>query len=428
MLPQRLTELFLQHRAVCTDTRKIAPGDIFFALKGPNFNGNTYAAKALEQGASAVVVDEPCPCPEEATVSVDNVLRTLQELSAWNRVRLGLPVLAITGSNGKTTTKELVRDVLSARFRVFATPGNLNNHIGLPLSLLSIPDGTEIAVIEMGANHGGEIADLCAIARPDFGFITNAGKDHLEGFGDVEGVRNALGELYEYLRNSGGKVFVNSLEPDLVPLAAGIPGFHFGAATDSLYANVFSNQRTLSVQWWENGRDYGIIHSRLAGEYNLRNILSAIAIGRYFSVEPGAIRLAVESYSPGNNRSQLVVTEKNEVILDAYNANPSSMELALKNLSEQQGANAFFMIGDMLEMGESEGPEHRRILQLCRELGLHGVTVGPAFGQCAGQSGYVNFRDVAEAKTYFEQNPVSGMIVLLKGSRGIRMEELLKVL
>jgi UDP-N-acetylmuramoyl-tripeptide--D-alanyl-D-alanine ligase len=428
MLPAKLTELFLKHRSICTDTRKIAPGNIFFALKGPNFNGNAYAAKAIELGASAVVVDENSSAPEELSIRVEDVLKCLQELAGWYRSKLAIPVIAITGSNGKTTTKELVRDVLLSKYKVFATPGNLNNHIGLPISLLSIPEGTEIAVIEMGANHPGEIADLCSIAAPDFGFVTNAGKDHLEGFGSVEGVINSLGELYVYLRSSGGKAFVNSLETDLLPLASEIPGFHFGSDSDKIYAKVISNQRTLSVQWWENGHDMGIIRSRLAGEYNLRNILSAIAIGRYFQVEPEAIRSAVEAYNPGNNRSQLVVTKNNEVILDAYNANPSSMEVALKNLAEQRGASTFFMIGDMLEMGDSESAEHERILQLCQKLKLQGITVGPAFEKWSGKYGYLSFPNVSEAKKRFEASPFSGKVVLLKGSRGIRMEELLSVL
>lgn len=428
MLPEGLLELYLKSRSVCTDTRKIKSGDIFFALTGPNFNANSFAQKAIADGAIAAVVDDEALAGIQGMIVVDDALQTLQSLAKAYRDTFKIPFIGITGSNGKTTTKELVRDVLKQKYRVFATPGNLNNHIGVPLSILMIPEDCEIAVIELGANHIGEIEELCSISNPDYGLITNAGKDHLEGFGSVEGVRIALNELNDHLRKKGGLAFVNAFQNDMVELAKGLRTCDFGPKETGIGVWLHSNHKTISVAWSYKGEEQKPITTKLAGAYNLHNIACAVALGLYFEVNPDQIAIAIENYTPGNNRSQWVQTGKNEVILDAYNANPSSMEEALRNLAAQPDVSAFFMIGDMLEMGDSEAVEHIEILELCEKLGLNGCVVGQAFKKACAKFPYKSFLNVQEARAYYKEHEIKDSLILLKGSRGIKMEEMLEVL
>jgi len=428
MLPEGLLELYLKNRSVCTDTRKIKSGDLFFALKGPHFDANAFAEKALADGAIAAVVDDDALLGEPGMIVVHDVLRILQELAKAYRKELKIPFIGITGSNGKTTTKELVRDVLKQKYRVFATPGNLNNHIGVPLSILMIPQDCEIAVIELGANHIGEIEELCSISDPDFGLITNAGKDHLEGFGNVEGVRIALNEINNHLREKDGLAFVNAYLQDMVDLAKGLKTILFGPKDTEIGVWLNSNHKTINVAWNCEGKDQKPIATKLAGAYNLHNVACAIAVGLHFDINSDQIVNAIELYTPGNNRSQWVNTGKNEIILDAYNANPSSMEEALRNLAAQPGVSAFFMIGDMLEMGDAEAIEHIGILDLCEKLGLKGCTVGQAFKSASSKFNFQAFMNVQEARNYFKEHPIIGSLILLKGSRGIRMEEMMEVL
>ncbi len=416
-------EQFLRVRAVTTDTRKINPGDIFFALKGGNFNGNTFASKALEMGASMVVIDEPQVPHDARMVLVDDVLSALQQVSKMYRDSLKIPFLAITGSNGKTTTKELVRDVLAQRYRVSATIGNLNNHIGVPLTLLAIPADCELAIIEMGANHQGEIRSYCEYAKPTHALITNMGKAHLEGFGGEEGVVKGKKELFDYTHAHDGVIFVNT---DLEKLKRASDGMRITPYSSNtmecvsesptlVYAHVYAGIRT----------EYT---TQLAGAYNLYNIASAIAVGEHFGVSNEQIHAAICAYTPENNRSQIKRTERNTLIMDAYNANPTSLEFALDALSKQSAAQKYFVIGDMLELGEMGPAEHRHIIEVAKRLGLHGVLVGPIFKSIWKEGDYDVFENNMAAKAHLETLTMRDHVVLIKGSRGIKLEEVVSAL
>jgi UDP-N-acetylmuramoyl-tripeptide--D-alanyl-D-alanine ligase len=355
-----LYELFLGSTGIQTDTRKIKKGELFFALKGANFNGNEYAAKAIEESGYYAVIDEAKYEIVGKTILVDDVLKTLQNLAAWHRKTLKIPVIAIGGSNGKTTTKELTYAVLSTKFKTISTLGNENNHIGLPLNILRIKPEHEMAVIEMGANNHGEIALLCEIAQPTHGIITNVGKDHLEGFGSVEGVAKANAEMYDYLRLHNGMVFLNSEETMLIDLAQGIDAKTFPDVKDDYSCvAVKSNSWFLAVETGDGTR----IQSNLVGNYNLNNIGAALAIGRYFGVEIEAAKEAIEAYYPKNMRSQFIDTGRNKIILDAYNANPSSMEGALDTFASIEAEHKVLVLGAMYEMGEFAEREHRLLGQ-----------------------------------------------------------------
>lgn len=414
-------------RSVSTDTRKISKDTIFFALKGDNFNGNTFALKALELGASMVVVDEELNTQDERVVRVDDVLTSLQALSARYRQTLKIPFLAITGSNGKTTTKELLRDVLLRKFRVTATVGNLNNHIGVPLTILSIPSDCEFAIIEMGANHQGEIRSYCQYAAPDFGMITNMGKAHLEGFGGEEGVVKGKKELYDYINATGGRSFVNVELEKLKAASEGMNIILYGFQSVGMKLSLISESPVVKYSY-EDADFSGQFITQLAGAYNLYNITSAIAVGKYFGVPASDIHQAICDYSPDNNRSQLIQTKRNLLIMDAYNANPSSLEFALKSLANQDNAKKFFVIGDMLELGEAGPEEHRNILRIANQLSLSGVTVGPIFKSIADQSQLSSFSDNKEAMDYLLSENLEGYVILVKGSRGIKLEEVVTAL
>lgn len=417
---EKLFEAFQAHPIICTDTRKIEEGSIFFALKGENFDGNQYAHKALEAGcALAVVDDHNLPSNPKLLVAAD-VLTSLQELAEDYRNSFDIPFIAITGSNGKTTTKELMHAVLSKQYRVHATAGNFNNHIGVPLTLLSMPQDTEIAIIEMGANHVGEIANLCTIAHPGYGLITNIGKAHLEGFGGVEGIIKGKGELYDYLREEEGLVFRNTDADHLGTMAEGMNQILYSANGGELNITLVQEDPTVSFD-----SDLGpTVHTQLTGRYNMHNFATAISIGQYFDVPDEEICHALAEYSPSNKRSQIEKTERNTVILDAYNANPTSMMLALDNLAVMEAESKFFVMGDMMELGADSHAEHQSIVTQALSHGLQGILVGPEFGS-VDQKGFEHFTTNSAAAKHLAQLNLSDHLVLVKGSRGIKLEEVM---
>ena len=414
---------YLEVRRVTTDTRNVQPNDIFFALKGDNFNGNHFAQQALNAGASLVVIDEEVGFDSEQLVRVDDSLKALQSLAKRYRQTFSFPVIGITGSNGKTTTKELMREVLSMKFKTFATHGNLNNHIGVPLSLLAVPADCEMAIIEMGANHQREIASYCEYAMPNYGVITNIGKAHLEGFGGVEGIIKGKGELFDYVSTHSGMCLVNTELTHLDEMAKGIPHKEYGFKSGGFHLGILAEHPTLSFEFHTPSENENrICHAQMAGTYNLFNMATAIAVGHEFGVPADLMCKAISSYIPENNRSQWWDSGRNKVILDAYNANPSSMEAALINLSKME--NTFFIIGDMFEMGEYSHEEHLKIFSLTKELSLEGIFIGKEF-QSVGATDLIIAQD---ALAYLKLNEVKGRIVLLKGSRGMRLEQLKEVI
>jgi UDP-N-acetylmuramoyl-tripeptide--D-alanyl-D-alanine ligase len=416
---------FLKHHKVTTDTRKIEPGCIFFALKGANFNGNHFALQAIEQGCAYAVVDESQNSNDNRLLLVPDALEALQSLALAYRRTFNIPVLGITGSNGKTTTKELVRDVLAKKFKVHATLGNLNNHIGVPLTLLSMPHDTEFAVIEMGANHQKEIEGYCKFTEPNYALITNIGKAHLEGFGGIEGVKKGKKELFDFVSTQQGTIFVNTDQPELNEVSSGMKREAFGMHGPGFNLEITNETPALSLTL-ETPIWKGDMPTKLAGAYNIHNIAAAVKLGIHFGVTPNDICNAIANYTPENNRSQLKPTEHNLLILDAYNANPSSMEHALLNLSKQTSKSPYFIIGDMLELGEEGPAEHQKILNTARALNLEGITVGPIFKACVHS--YPAFETAAEARSFLEQHKVQNHTILVKGSRGIRLEQLIDTL
>lgn len=420
----KLLEIFKLHPVVSTDSRSISTGCIFFALKGPNFDGNKYALQSLEKGASYAVIDDieikKANLNNERILFSNNALHTLQELARLYREELAIPVLAIGGSNGKTTTKELLKVVLSTHFKTHATKGNLNNHIGLPLTLLSMPADTEMAVIELGTNQTGDIAELVEIAEPDFGLITNIGKEHLEGFGSMEGVAREESTLFLYLKKHGGLSFVNTDDTWLESMSKRLDRMiSFGKeASNATSAKMLGSFPGVSLEL-----DSGIeIHSQLPGAFNFSNILATLAVARHFGIPDWVSKTAIESYVSQNNRSQVLENAGYTFLLDCYNANPSSMEVALKSLADHQ-SNRFFILGDMLELGSYEEEEHLAIIKLLEQLGLKsGVFIGPAFGKALGNDPRW-FATAMEAKEFLQANPpAQGTLIFLKGSRGIAVE------
>jgi len=431
MTIEQFYKIFLQHPIISTDTRKIEKGSLFFALKGERFNANTFAEQALEQGAAYVVIDEAPYKKSDKCILVDDVLTYLQNLAKYHRQQLKIPVIAIVGSNGKTTTKELIHSVLSEKFVTLSTPGNFNNHIGLPLTLLMIKPEHQMAVIEMGANHVGENAFLCEIAEPNFGLITNNGKDHLEGFGSIEGVAKSNSELYYYLLKNNGLAFVNAHDEWLLRMASRLEnkktyaGNFVGKEKPADYV-AFASQLQPNIEF--NIQLSSSIASHLSGDYNFDNIMAAVALGLHFGMNEEEIKNGIEKYQPKNNRSQIIKTNKNTVYMDAYNANPSSMELALKNTAQMSNANKVFILGDMFELGAYAEAEHKNIIQLCQELKLENVLlVGSEFKKY-NTGAYTCFENTLEAKDYLTKSPLQGSFVFIKGSRGMKLETLLEVL
>lgn len=415
---------------ISTDTRSLIKNSIFFALNGENFNGNDFALRAIEDGCVLAVVDNPSLKNHKKCFYVENTLAALQQLATYHRDQLNIPVIGITGTNGKTTTKELCREVLSKKYKTYCTIGNLNNHIGVPLSILGIDKETEIAVIEMGANHIGEIAHLCSIAKPNYGLITNIGIAHLEGFGSFEGVVKAKSELYQFIEHqSESMLFVNGDDTLLMEKSAFIRRKTYGLSkqNDSNFENVYSNPFA-SLTWLIDQRELSI-ESKLVGKYNAANIMAAICIGQYFNVPIESIKIAIEEYTPENQRSQFLQTKNNKIIVDAYNANPDSMSEALANFNEIQDENKVVILGDMLELGTQSKELHQEIIDKVNEYNFRKVIlVGQIFGQCKLEKNWIHFESTEDTKTHLATQALTNFSILLKASRGIQIEKLIEVL
>lgn len=423
MMIEELYKVYQQYPSVQTDTRKLRSGDIFFALKGPNFNGNSFAKKAIDDGAACVVIDEKEFEISGKTILVPDVLEALQQLALHHRKQFNIPFIAITGSNGKTTTKELIHAVLSTSFKTYTTEGNFNNHIGVPLTILKIKSDAEMAVIEMGANHLKEIAGYCQIALPTYGLITNCGKAHLEGFGSEEGVRKGKGELYDFLRTNNGTAFVMWDYDYLREMSKGISGIiKYGTKdNDHVIGKILPNENFLKVQITQ-GLDDGIISTQLVGEYNLPNVLAAVTIGKFFEVPDNKIRSAIENYVPSNSRSQLIEWNSNKIILDAYNANPSSMKLAIENFAKKNSENKIMMLGAMAELGKDSLQEHQEIIDLIKKYSWKEVAlVGGDFLKLSHP--FLSFKNSSEAKEWFADQHFENSYILVKGSRSMQMEK-----
>lgn len=425
----KLYQLYKQYPKINTDTRKDLSQSIFFCLKGPNFDANTFAEKALQQGAVHVVTDSKENENKENMTYVPDVLNTLQDLAAHHRQQLDIPFIGLTGSNGKTTNKELIAAVLATTYKTSYTSGNLNNHIGVPLTLLAIPPTAEIAVIEMGANHQGEIKDLCKIADPDYGLITNIGKAHLQGFGGIEGVKKGKKELFDHLEAKKGKAFVNGNDPVLMEMSNPLDRIIYGKNGKNFFVsgNVIQSLPFISFNYTQNNYRSPAVTSQLVGEYNFYNIMAAVCIGRYFDVEYSSINRALEAYSPSNNRSQYIKTESNEIIMDAYNANPSSMMAAIENLKHQPSDKKYALLGEMLELGSESKKEHQILIDKLIDFGLDAYLVGESYKKC-DLKGYKAFNSSLDLKKYISRHPISDALILLKGSRAVTMENVLDAL
>ncbi len=425
MMITELYDRYLQNPKICTDTRKISSGCLFFALKGPHFNGNEFAKEALEKGASYVIVDDEFYPADDRYILVKNSLTTLQELARFHRKQLKCKILGITGSNGKTTSKELCLQVLKKKYNTMATLGNLNNHIGVPLSILSITSNTEIAIIEMGANHINEIEFLCGIAEPDYGVITNVGKAHLEGFGSLEGVLEAKTELYRYLATKNAPVFVKDNDfklIDKIPEECRI--IRFGELKNSNYiiqyngAQPYVNVLLNEIQ----------IQSQLIGDYNFDNIALSIAVGMEFGVKSIDIKEGIESYVSSNNRSQIKKTNTNTILLDAYNSNPMSLKKAIQNLENIKHENKIIILGDMFELGEETNIEHQKIIDQCLKSGVSNVFLVGKIFNANNNTNYTSFDNIGDLITLLKTQSIEDAFVLIKGSRGMKLEQVVDYL
>ena len=457
---EQLYALFLQHPLISTDTRKILPGSLFFALKGEKFDANTFAAQAIEAGAASAIIDNPAYQLNEKYVLVDDVLTALQDLARYHRTQLTIPVIGLTGTNGKTTTKELIYSVLSQHYKTQATQGNLNNHIGVPLTILTINNSHEIAVIEMGANHQKEIEFLCSIAQPTHGLITNVGKAHLEGFGGVEGVKKGKGELYDFLRwkvgklkswkvettgfwDSQGVAFINGDNSVLMEMQQA-RGLHnivlYGTSEKGNLVNgkLVENSPLLTLQWTNilSGKNHKV-KTQLTGAYNLDNILAAICIGVYFELTDEEINTGIEGYQPKNNRSQIVQTETNTLICDYYNANPSSMLVAIENMDKIDAKRKVLILGDMFEMGKEAAAEHEAIVKKAIQISIdETIFIGKEFfkvkqtmnhGPGAMDKKTTFYQTAEDAIVGLRENPIKNSTILIKGSRGMALERLVEL-
>lgn len=416
---------------VTTDSRKCGPGLMFFALKGERFDGNEFVKGALEQGCPYAVMDNESlyDRADERMILVDNVLKTLQQVAAYHRRQLGTPVIGITGTNGKTTTKELANAVMSSTYNVLCTQGNLNNSIGVPLTVLGLKPEHEYAIVEMGASHPGDIKELVEISQPDFGLITNVGKAHLLGFGSFEGVKRTKGELYDWLRAHNGTAIVNRDNEHLQQMCAGLPLIEYGKpGQDGLLVEgeVLECNPFVKFRWRSRGGDWHTVQTNLIGAYNVDNALAAITIGLRFGVTEQAASDAVAGYKPQNNRSQLTETGRNHLVVDAYNANPTSMAAAIENFSMMKATDKMLILGDMRELGEVSADEHRHIVELLRQKGFARVwLVGSEFAAVAAASGFSLFPDVDAVNEALMREPVSGRTILIKGSNSIGLTKTL---
>lgn len=422
-----LYELYVKHPVVTTDSRVCPEGSIFFAMKGASFNGNEFASKAIESGCAYAVVDEAGYAVNDRIILVDDCLKTLQDLAHYHRKTLGTRIVGITGTNGKTTTKELVATALGARYKVLYTQGNFNNHLGVPLTLLRLTAEHEMAVIEMGANHPGEIKTLVDIVEPDFGLITNVGKAHLEGFGSFEGVKRTKGELYDYLRAHGCKAFLNADSEDLCQMAQGLTSIPYGQGEGNYVQGVVTKADpyiSVAIDCFDEKVE---IPTHLIGTYNLPNFLAAVCVARYFGVTLKAVAKALGEYVPTNNRSQLTRTERNTLIVDAYNANPTSMAAALANFKAIEANDKCLILGDMGELGADSHSEHEKVSALITESGIGEVyLIGKNF--MAVRDGFNHFESTDAFRSYLAANPISGKTILVKGSNSMKLTSLIELL
>lgn len=429
---EALYEIYRSNPTVITDSRIPVEDSLFFGLRGETFNGSLYAHDALSGGSSFAVVDDHTVVRDERYILVENSLETLQELAMYHRSLLSIPLIAITGSNGKTTTKELTAKILSTQYPVQATSGNLNNHIGVPLTLLGLDESAEMGIIEMGANHAGEIAMLCRIAMPDYGLITNVGMAHLEGFGSMEGVKKAKKELYEYLEENGGLVFINEQDKTLRGMLGEFDGgiIWYGGTGDSVISGeVLESDPLLRIRLDIKGFGLLEVDTGMVGSYNLENILAAASVGLHFGISPDHLKKAIQHYRSDNNRSQQFNTDHNVLILDAYNANPTSMRLAIENFRSMLHPNKSVILGDMLELGEATETAHREVIDLLETAGFREVLlVGSSFANIEVPVPCFVFSSVAECAEWLEKHPLRDRMILLKGSRGIGLEKLLGML
>lgn len=427
MTIEQLYELFIQYPSVETDTRKLKEGDLFFALSGPNFNGNDFAMKAIEAGAAYAIVDEEIPNADGRIIKVDTVLDSLQLLAKHHREQFDIPFIAITGSNGKTTTKELVSTVLASHYKTYTTQGNLNNHIGIPLTLLRVRKDAAFAVIEMGANHQKEIESYCEYVEPTHGIITNCGKAHLEGFGGIEGVKKGKGELFDYLRAHNGTAFIFNDYDYLQQMSAGIGNIiTYGTANAKITGKTLPSKTFLKVEL-TNEAFPAVINTQLVGNYNLPNVLCAVAVGKHFNVPLEKIITSIEAYIPGNSRSQMQVKGSNHIILDAYNANPSSMKVAIENIAAIKADKKILMLGAMKELGQESLQEHQNLVELIKQYRWNKVIlVGGDFSKIAHPFTY--FATSSEAAEWVKKQDIEDSYILIKGSRSIQMEKIAEVL
>lgn len=432
---EELYQLFIEcHQKITTDTRKLEEGAIFFALKGDNFDANTFAQQAIDAGCSYAIVDSEFVCNGKTILLVHNVLETLQQLAKYHRKQLTCKVIGITGSNGKTTNKELIHAVLSKKYNTYATKGNLNNHIGVPLTLLSLTKQHEMAIVEMGANHQGEIEMLSNLSDPDYGMITNIGKAHLEGFGGLEGVKKGKSELYKHLRTKNGKIFINGNDEVLLDLAKDLSKIVYGEnKAFDIYGKSFENSEFVEFKWNTKGKELDnqpLVKSNMFGHYNFINLLCAACIGNYFGVAEADINSALVSYLPEMNRSQVKKTNSNTLILDAYNANPSSMALAIDNFEKQNLKTKVVILGDMLEMGEYSDLEHEKIARQLVNCKIEkAILVGVQFFKLKNQFSQFHFyTNIDELKNEIDVNKISNSTILIKGSRGVQLEKIVNSL
>lgn len=422
----QLYEAYKQHPTIFTDSRLAKNGGLFFALKGDRFDGNQFALQALADGAHFAIVDDANLTNEQRCIYVPDVLAALQQLANYHRHQLQIPIIGITGTNGKTTTKELIHAVLSQKFNTLATQGNLNNHIGVPLTLLSINAQHEIAIVEMGANHLGEIAQLCAIAEPNYGIITNVGKAHLEGFGSFEGVKKTKGELYQFIQQKGKGIFINTGNPHLVEMAnRNSIQYSYSTENADLVGEVASDHLHLTAKV-RFAKGWLYLKSNLSGAYNLENILAAARIGLHFGLDPLEIQKGIENYTPSNNRSQITRIDSNIYLVDCYNANPSSMKLSLENFDAQNQTGKTLVLGDMLELGDNSQAEHQMVVEQIKNIKTEDVIlIGAEFLKTECPKEFKRFESVDEF--LLENNPKKwqNRFVLIKGSRGIRLEKII---
>jgi len=425
MQTEELYKIFLAHPSVQTDTRKLKQGDLFFALKGPSFNGNLFAQKALEAGAAYAIVDKATAVTDARIITVTDVLTAMQLLAKHHRQQFDIPFIAVTGSNGKTTTKELLHEVLSSTYKTYTTEGNLNNHIGIPLTILKIKADAEIALIEMGANHLKEIKSYCQFTLPTHGLITNCGKAHLEGFGGEEGVRKGKGELFDYLRANNGTAFIMNDYDYLKEMSKGIATIKtYGTANAAITGEVKNSTGFLEVTITK-GAAIDSIKTQLVGEYNLPNILAAVAVGKYFNVADEKIKSALENYLPSNSRSQLIEKGNNKIILDAYNANPSSMKAAIENFAKMEGSEKILLLGGMMELGNESLQEHKAIINVIDNYKWKAVVlVGGDYHKI--EHTFINFENSLQAKEWFTRQQFNNTQILIKGSRSMQMEKVLE--